>query len=241
MGKFYVDEAFRQAKQIAPNSRLLLNEYGVFGTVPANNYNNNKYFNYLTELQNRQIPFDLVGIQSHANREWFSPADVAEKLNRYATQNKPIQITEFSAQTKNYDNRTTYENILGNYRSGVWDDAKQGEFYREFYTIAFGNPQVEAIIQWGLDDARAWLPGIGLIDENWQPKPNYVVLNQLINEEWNTALELDLKDTKNTEFRGFFGVYEIEVISGEKSITKQTFELEKDAPNKFFISQNRRR
>lgn len=241
LGKFYVDSAFIQAKQISPNSRLLLNEYGVFGSVSANNYNNNKYFNYISDLRNRQVPFDLVGIQSHANREWYSPADITEKLNRYAMQGKPIQITEFSAQTKNYDDRNTYENILGNYRSGVWTDAKQAEFYREFYTVAFGHPSVEAIIQWGLDDIRAWLPGIGLIDENGSPKPNYVVLNQLINEEWRTNLELDLKDGKNAEFRGFFGVYEIEVIGGGKSLMKQTFELKKDAPNNFVLGQNRLR
>ncbi len=235
LGKLYVDSAFRRAKEISPNSRLMLNEYGVFGAVSANNYNRDKYFDYISALKDRQIPFDLIGIQSHANREWYSPADVAEKLDRYAAQGKPIQISEFSAQTKNYDNRARYEKILGNYRSGIWDDAKQAEFYREFYTVAFGNRNVEAIVQWGLDDARAWLPGIGLIDESGNRKPNYVVLDELINEEWRTNVELDLKDAKNAEFRGFFGVYEIEVIGGGKSLSKQTFELKKDAPNNFLI------
>lgn len=235
LGNFYVDSAFLEAKEISPGNRLLLNEYGVFGAVSANNYNTDKYFDYITELKNRQVPFDLIGIQAHANREWYSPADIAEKLDRYAAQGKPIQISEFSAQTKNYGDRTGYERILGNYRSGIWDDAKQAEFYREFYTVAFGNRDVEAIIQWGLDDARAWLPGIGLIDENGDPKPNYAALDDLINHQWRTNLELDLKEAKNAEFRGFFGVYEIEVISGGKSLSKQTFELKKDAPNNFLI------
>ncbi len=235
LGKTYIDSAFEEAKQISPNSRLMLNEYGVFGTVSANNYNNDKYYDLISDLKKRQIPLDLIGIQSHANREWYSPADVAEKLERYATLGKPIQISEFSAQTKNYDNRKTYERILGNYHSGTWDDAKQAEFYREFYTIAFGNPHVEAIIQWGLDDTRAWLPGIGLIDENTKPKPNYVLLDQLINKEWRTNLEIKLENSKKAEFRGFFGVYEIEVIGDGKSLSKQTFELKKDAPNNFLM------
>ncbi|MCD9185625.1 MAG: endo-1,4-beta-xylanase [Pyrinomonadaceae bacterium] len=238
VGKIYIETAFRQAKSLSPNSRLIINDYGVFGSVSANNYNSDKYFALISELAEKQIPFDTVGIQSHANREWYSPADVAEKLDRYATPGKPVQISEFSAQTKNYDDRASYESILGNYRSGVWTDEKQAEFYREFYTVAFGNPNVEAIVQWGLDDARAWLPGIGLIDENGAPKPNYTVLDQLINREWRTNVELDLKDVKNAEFRGFFGVYEIEIFSGGKSLAKQNFELKKNTPNNFVFSQN---
>lgn len=238
LGKTYIETAFLQAKSLSPNSRLMINDYGVFGSVSANNYNNDKYFDLISELNKKQIPLDIVGIQSHANREWYSPADVAEKLDRYASSGKPIQISEFSAQTKNYDDRKTYERILGNYRAGIWTDAKQADFYREFYTIAFGHPNVEAIIQWGLDDARAWLPGIGLIDENGDPKPNYLVLDQLINEEWRTNLELGLKDAKNAEFRGFFGVYEIEVFSQGKTLAKQTFELKKASPNNFFFGRN---
>lgn len=235
LGKNYVETAFRQAKKIAPESRLMLNEYGVFGNVSENNYNFEKYFDLISELKARQVPFDVIGIQAHAKGEWFSPADVAEKLNHYAAQDKPIQITEFSAQTKKYDDRKTYERILGNYQTGIWTNEKQAEFYREFYIIAFGNNQVEAIIQWGLDDARAWLPGIGLIDENNQPKPNFAVLDELINKQWRTNLEIDLKNAQKTEFRGFFGVYEIEIISGGKVLSKQNFEIKKDTPNKFVI------
>lgn len=232
----YVETAFQQAKKLSPKSRLMLNDYGIFGSFSANNYNNDKYFALISELDKKQIPIDIIGIQSHANREWYSPADISEKLDRYAALGKPIQISEFSTQTKNYDDHKTYERILGKYRSGIWTDEKQAEFYREFYTIVFGNPQVEAIIQWGLDDSRAWLPGIGVIGENLQPKPNYLVLDELINREWRTELEIDLKDIKNAEFRGFFGVYEIEVISQGKSLAKQIFELKKDASNNFVIS-----
>lgn len=239
LGKSYIENAFQQAKSLSPKSRLMINDYGVFGSVSANNYNNDRYLDLISELSRKQVPLDIVGIQSHANREWYSPADISEKLDRYAVLEKPIQISEFSAQTKNYDDRKTYERILGNYRSGVWTDAKQADFYREFYTVAFGNPNVETIVQWGLDDARAWLPGIGLIDENGSPKPNYVVLNQLINEEWQTNIELDLKDAKNTEFRGFFGVYEIEVFSQGKRLAKNAFELRKNSPNSFTVSNKK--
>ncbi len=233
-GENYIEKAFRKARQIAPTKRLLLNEYGVFGAIEKHNYNREKYFNLLEDLIKKDVPIDVIGIQAHANGEWFEPTNVAEKLEHYATLGKPIQITEFSAQTLDYDDRKTQINITGNYQSGVWNAEKQAEFYREFYTIAFGNPQVEAIVSWGLDDERAWLPGIGLVDENWNAKPNYETLDKLINKDWKTNLHIDLAAKNEAGFRGFFGVYEVEILIKGKSI-KKTFELKKDSKNDWII------
>ena len=35
------------------------------------------------------------------------------------------------------------------------ESGKTAQFYREFYTICFGNPHVDGIVTWGLDDERA--------------------------------------------------------------------------------------
>lgn len=236
LGADYVDEAFRNARAISPSSRLMINEYGVFGSVPENNYNRDRYFDFVAAMNSRGVPFDITGIQAHSNREWFSPSDIAAKLDRYARLGKPIQISEFSAQTKNYGDRRTFERILGPYHSGVWTEEKQAEFYREFYTVAFGHPAVEAIVQWGLDDTRAWLPGIGVIGENLEPKPNYAVLDELINTRWRTNLEFSFGGGKIAEFSGFFGVYEIEVLDGETGLSKKRFELRRGAPNMFVMT-----
>ncbi len=236
IGRDYLESAFVWARQAAPGERLMLNEYGVFGSVAAFNYNRDKYFALLRELTEKGTPFDVIGIQAHANGEWYEPANVTEQLNRYATFGKPIQITEFSAQTLNYDDRRTPIRINGNYQSGVWDGEKQAQFYREFYTVAFGNPQVEAIVTWGLDDERAWLPGIGLIDQNGNQKPNYKALNQLINNEWRTNLLTNLAADKTARFRGFYGNYEIEVIVMGKTVSRARFDLKKDQRNEWVIN-----
>lgn len=234
IGNDYIESAFLWARQAAPNKRLLINESGIFGSTMARNRNRDKYFNLLKELIEKRVPFDAIGIQAHANGEWYEPTNVAEQLDRYAALGKPIQITEFSAQTLDYDDRKTPLRVLGTYRSGIWNEEKQAEFYREFYTVCFANPQVEAIITWGLDDERAWLPGIGLIDVNGNAKSNYKILDRLINKEWRTNLELSLSANGVAKFRGFYGVYEIEVIVNGKN-TKTRFELKKDAENEWII------
>jgi GH35 family endo-1,4-beta-xylanase len=189
----------------------------------------------LKTLIEKKVPLDVIGIQAHANGEWFEPADVAGQLERYAALGKPLQITEFSAQTLNYDDRKTPINISGTYRTGVWDAEKQAEFYREFYTVSFGNPQVEAIVTWGLDDERSWLPGIGLIDEKGEPKPAYKMLERLIKQEWKTKIDDITNEQGIYNFRGFFGDYEVEVMFKTKSLKQAKFALQTGKINKWEI------
>lgn len=230
-GKDYIENAFRRARTLAPSKRLLINESGIFGAEKGRN--RERYSDLVSDLLAKNAPIDVIGIQAHGVGEWFSPANVADEMERYAALGKPLQITEFSLQTLDYDDRKTPIRISGNYQTGNWDAEKQAAATREFYTVAFGNPQVEAIVAWGLDDERAWLPGIGLVDENFQPKPNYETLDQLINNEWRTDLEIKAAENE-TKFRGFYGVYEVEVLSGDKRV-KKVFELKKDSENKWII------
>lgn len=233
-GDEYIESAFLWARESAPKKRLLINEYGVFGSAKPHNYNRERYFNLLNELIKKNVPIDVIGIQAHANGEWYEPSNVAEQLERYATFGKPIQITEFSTQTFDFNDRKTPLDISGTYRAGVWDAEKQAEFYREFYTVSFGNPQVEAIVTWGLDDERAWLPGIGLINENGEPKPVYKTLDRLINQEWKTTISGETNEQGIYNFRGFYGNYEIKAGKA----TQAKFALEKGKANEWIIRLN---
>ena len=224
-GNEYIATAFYSAMEADPKKRRMINEYGVFGAVEKHNYNDRRYFNLLERLIKKGVPIDIIGIQAHANGEWFEPANVAAELDRYATLGKPIQISEFSAQTLEFDDRKTPLSITGKYHSGIWDDEKQAEFYREFYTIAFGSPQVEAITTWGLDDDRAWLPGIGLINKNGHPKPVFSELDRLINKEWKTR-SASLSNAEGFyNLRGFYGNYEVTATSRNGKIVRSTFTL----------------
>lgn len=239
IGSEYIETAFRQARQSAPKKRLLINEFGVFGSVKARISNRERYFNLLDGLIKRNVPIDIIGIQAHAQGDWYEPANVAEQLERYAALGKPIQITEFSVQTVEYDDRKTPLDILGKHRTGVWDAEKQAEFYREFYTVSFGNPQVEAIVTWGLDDERAWLPGIGLINENGEPKPVYKTLERLINQEWTTTINAVTNEQGIYNFRGFYGNYKIKVNAPADSPRQTKFALEKGKTNEWIIRLER--
>lgn len=234
-GPEYISSAFTVAREAAPRKSLMINEFGVFGSVASNNYNGDKYFDLVRGLIASDVPIDVIGLQAHSNGEWYEPANVAEQLDRYAALGKPIQITEFSAQTSEYKDRRTPLKISGGYRSGVWDNDKQAEFYREFYTIAFANPAVEAIVTWGLDDERAWLPGIGLVGKDFKEKAAYATLDSLINREWRTTLSGTSSDAGVFEFDGFFGNYEVRASLVNSPGRSQSFSISRGRSNEWVI------
>ncbi len=215
-GSGYIDRAFRLAREAAPSKRLMINESGVFGSTAGRSRNRQRYYDLAEKLIKDAVPVDIIGIQAHSVGDWYRPADIAEQLQRFARLGKPLQITEFSVQTHEFDDDSVPLPIAGGYKSGTWTDAKQAEIYREFYTIAFGTPEVEGITTWGLDDNRAWLPGIGLIGKNEEAKPAYKVLDSLINLEWHTDFTGTADERGELNFRGFYGGYVIEVISDPK-------------------------
>lgn len=234
LGDDYIESAFRMAREIDPEKRLIINDSGVFGSVAARQYNRVKYYSLLDKLLKRDVPIDVIGIQAHSKGEWFEPANVAEQLEQYARLGKPIQITEFSAQTHDLSSKARAMRILGMYRDGAWDDRRQAEFYREFYTVAFGVPEVEGIVAWGLDEERAWLPGIGLLGEGNRPKPAYLELDKLINHEWRTSAAGTTNSEGEFTFRGFYGGYDVDLISGGKP-RRSRFVLEKNGSNVWTI------
>ena len=62
----------------------------------------------------------------------------------------------------------------------------------------------------------------GLVRYDFTPKPAYNVLKNLFQKEWHTELEKDAEgDTGALSFRGFYGTYDLEITSGDRTFTKE--------------------
>ena len=75
----------------------------------------------------------------------------------------------------------------------------------------------------------------GLLRFDLTPKPAYLVLDNLINKKWRTELDLTSNGEGCVDFRGFYGDYEIEITSNEKTI-KKTFTLSSKSENGLTIT-----
>lgn len=226
LGGDYISRAFRYAREADATAQLVLNEYGI---LSAGSKRREPYFRLLKKLKDDGAPVDVIGIQAHEPRdEWFDPKVVQAALDQFAELGVPIHITEFTAQAD------AAADITGDYRNGRWNARNQADYYREFFTLCFGHPQVEAITVWGLDDRRAWIRNCALLDQQWQPKAAFQMLDQMINHDWRTRAELTVT-TDRQRLRGFYGDYEISVkVNGQPEITGH-FALRRNQPGAWLI------
>jgi hypothetical protein len=75
----------------------------------------------------------------------------------------------------------------------------------------------------------------GLLRFDLSPKPAYFKIKELIKERWHTECELVTDENGNSEFRGFYGDYDVEILTRD-SIESKTVSVKKNSENNFTIA-----
>ncbi len=189
------------------------------------------YYMLLKIMEYENVPFDAIGLQFHEHvlrdkeeefaASFFVPSRIYDVLDTYGKFGKPIQISEVT---------------LNSYSGDEEDEYIQAELVKNMYKIWFSHERMDGIIYWNLVDGYAWagpdrtnaknmavgenVYGGGLLTPYLEPKQSYKVLDELINKEWHTeGIYKTNADSGNAMFRGFKGLYEIEVkYNGKKYI-----------------------
>lgn len=222
----YVEKALKWAQKGNPDATLMINEYRTLADKEVRK----RYDDLLSELKKRKAPLGGIGIQGHEPRqEWFSPVEVWKTFDQYQRFGYPIHITEFHPQSSGVP-------ITGNWRSGSWTPEAQVEFTEQFVKLCFGHPAVASINWWGFSDRNIWLPGGGLVDEEYNPKPVYKMLDKLINETWKTNITLQTDNQGTVNFRGFYGEYEISITSPEGKKLNYKIHVNKKEENRWVFT-----
>lgn len=222
----YVEDALKWAHKGNPEATLLINEYRTLADKDVRK----RYDDLLTELKKRNVPLGGMGIQGHEPRqEWFSPVEVWKTFDQYQRFGYPIHITEFHPQSSGVP-------ITGGWRKGAWTPEAQTEFTEQFVKLCFGHPAVASINWWGFSDRNIWLPGGGLVDEEYNPKPVYLMLDKLINQTWKTKTSLQTDNQGAVSFRGFYGEYEISLSSPDGLVRVFPIHVSKNEENKWIFT-----
>jgi endo-1,4-beta-xylanase len=194
----WVEKSFRWAYAANPQATLIVNDYN-------QEYDPNvrqRFYDLIRELQRRGAPVSGMGLQMHPVNHWLWPHEIWDTLEMYADLGCPIHVTELHQPV--WD-----QPIEGGWRTGMWTPEAQAEFIEQVYRLCFGHPSVVSINYWGLSDRSIWIPGAGLLDAEYRPKPAFNALKCLIRGEWMTA-PFTARTDENGEiaFRGFYGQYE---------------------------------
>lgn len=194
--------------EIEPNGIAYINDYTTFGAGSSPQlYADLKI--YLQEIIDAGFDIDGVGFQGHIGAYPTSILELYDILEDfYTTFGTQAKITEFDM---NVD--------MG--------DELAAQYLRDFYTMSFSHPSMDAILMWGYWDGNHWRGNAPMFEEDWSLKPAGQAFLDLVFDEWWTE-ESGTTDVNGLfSTRAFKGTYEIVVGCPDGTYT-QTIDVLSD-------------
>jgi endo-1,4-beta-xylanase len=169
-GPDYIEWAFWGANERAPNSRKLINEYGLEYNTPYEGQRRLALLRLLERLKRKGVPVDGVGLQAHLDlRKGTLYQDGIYGLIRdIAELGLDVVITELDVTEADIRLPVEQRDML------VADET------RRYLDIVFDFENVVGVNTWGLSDSYSWLRANGRMlnrglpyDAAWRRKPMY--------------------------------------------------------------------
>ncbi|MBP1655915.1 MAG: xylanase [Bacteroidetes bacterium] len=160
----WVIRAFTLARQYLPNTKLLLNDFGIINDNGATT----SLLQIIDLLKSRSL-IDGIGVQGH--RFELEGADtnmIKGNLSRLAATGLPIYITEFDLGN------------LGN--SGTPNDATQLGLYQRIFPVLWRHPGVKGITLWGYREGQVWQTTCFLVRYTGTSRPALTWMAQFVKD-----------------------------------------------------------
>ena len=146
-GPEYIDRAFAQARQFAPNAKLMINEYGIEYDLPEERDRRYLLLKLLERLRDSGVPLDGLGIQSHLDLRKGSVAvnAVSAFLKAVDDLDLFVVVTELDVKESAY---TAPVDVRDRF---VADEV------RRYLEAVLEQRAVTGVVTWGLCDRHSWL------------------------------------------------------------------------------------
>ncbi len=163
MGASYIDIAFRQARESAPDAVLLYNDYDISFNGPKSD----AMINLMQQLKDAGSPVDGVGFQMHLFADFDKIDEVETIFQTVADMDLDIYITELDVSMT--DGQTLED---------------QAQLYQRVLSACLNQPRCKAFQAWGFTDSYSWRSQFDplLFDRRYQNKPAYSALQQRLSE-----------------------------------------------------------
>jgi endo-1,4-beta-xylanase len=182
IGPDYLEVAFHAARQADPSALLTYNDYGIETDAPEQIEKRAQVLMLVRRMVARQVPINAVGIQSHlAAGTGSTPGtglrDFAREMNRLGLQ---VFVTEMDVNEQKLQGSVAER------------DAAVAGLYRDYLTMMLAEPNVTAVLTWGITDRYTWLndpkharsdgkPQRSLpFDSDYQPTPAFFALRDAL-------------------------------------------------------------
>ncbi|MCE7079455.1 endo-1,4-beta-xylanase [Streptomyces sp. ST2-7A] len=156
-GSDYIRTAFRVAHEVAPDARLVINDYNT--NVPAKR---EALYDLVAMLLDEGVPVHGVGHQTHINIEWPSVAEAEAMLERFVPLGVEQEITEMDVSV--YTAPDQVFPVVPAERLA----AQARQYRRMFELFRSYSEHITSVTLWGLADDDTWLDG-GPLDRKDAP------------------------------------------------------------------------
>ncbi|MFA7235488.1 MAG: DUF6798 domain-containing protein [Phycisphaeraceae bacterium] len=183
------------------------------------------------ELKRKGVTVDFVSFHAHRPWGWWADARwIEQTIDAFAKEGVRVHISQLAQPADGP--------IGGTVRTGEWTRQSQAEYYRDFFTVCFGNANVDAINMEAMG-ADTLTTGAGLLDEHDQPTAGYAALERLIQHDWRTNLSGKLGLDGVAYFRGFHGDYELTLTLSDGRMVTARFTVASGGSNahRFVLDQ----
>ena len=216
----YTFKSFKKAEACNSGKALLnINDYVV----------DDRYVEQVQNLLLRGAKIDVIGSQMHL----FQPQQCLDiAAGTFSDKDKlvtPEAIREHFSKLGSFGVPTCLSEIT---ITSAGEDEKgemiQAIISRNLYRMWFSLPSMMGITWWNVVDkcGASGEPAMsGLFHRNMTPKTAFYALDQLINKEWKTNLELTPDSEGKVRWRGFKGVYKITWTDASGKEQTQEFKL----------------
>ena len=167
---------FEQARLILPNTKLVLNDYGLEGDRKAIN----SQLELFKVLRDRGL-VDGFGTQAHCfNVDKPSADTLVAHLDLMATAGLPIYVTELD--------------MNGGIRGNNVNDSLQLISYKKSFPAFWEHPVVAGITLWGYVEGTTWITGTGIVAKDGTENPSMIWLKEYIKSRPNVGYPMATKN-----------------------------------------------
>jgi endo-1,4-beta-xylanase len=137
--------SFRKARELFPQAKLFINDYGIISDIPMAR----KYVEIVNVLKKENL-IDGIGIQCHEfNMNTVSVSTMKSVLNILAATGLPVHVSELDI--------TGAPNI---------SEENQYQLYKTKFPILWEHESVAGITLWGYITGTTWISGTGIVEAN---------------------------------------------------------------------------
>jgi endo-1,4-beta-xylanase len=145
-GPGYLDAAFRAAREADASALLTYNDYGIELDTPEQTAKREQVLALVQRLKQQNVPIDAVGVQSHLTAgEGVPGAGLRDFVRKLRDMNLQVFITELDVSDHKLDGAIAER------------DAAVARLYGEYLRLMLAEPNVTAVLTWGITDKYTWL------------------------------------------------------------------------------------